>query len=140
SIRSSCRCRGTSPAIASRPCWNWPTAARSSLEMSETRTLRDRQADTRAAALRLLPFAEGGAVAILAQTRVAVSYPTVPAAFYACTPLQVDGPETEGAAVTYSGDSSRTILAFNLGTQVPPSGTRIIAHACGGRWVFRYDG
>jgi hypothetical protein len=108
--------------------------------MSETRILRERQSNARAAALRLVPFAEDGAVAILAQTRVAVSYPSVPAAFYACSPLQVDGPETEGAAVTYFGDSSRTILAFNLGTQVPPAGTRLIAHACGGRWVFRYDG
>jgi len=79
-------------------------------------------------------------VAILAQTRVAVSYPTGATAFYACSPLQVDGPEIEGAAATFTQDSSRIIYAFNLGTQVPPVGTQIIAHACGGRWVFRYDG
>jgi hypothetical protein len=108
--------------------------------MSETRILRERQSAARAAALRLVPFAEDGTVAILAQTRVAVSYPTVPAAFYTCSPLQVDGPETEGAAATFTQDSSRMIYAFNLGTQAPPAGTRIIAHACGGRWVFRFDG
>jgi len=108
--------------------------------MSETRILRDRQSTARAAALRLVPFAEDGTVAILAQTRVVVSYPTVPAAFYACSPLQVDGPETEGAAATFTEDSTRTIYAFNLGTLIPPTGTSIIAHACGGRWTFRYDG
>jgi hypothetical protein len=108
--------------------------------MSETRILRDRQSMARTASLRLVPFAEEGAVAILAQTRIAVSYPTVPAAFYACSPLQVDGPETEGAVATFTEDSSRMINAFNLGTQIPPPGTRIIAHDCGGRWTFRYDG
>ena len=108
--------------------------------MSETRILRDRQAAARGSAARLVPFPEDGAVAILAQTRVVVSYPTVAAAFYACSPLQVDGPETEGATATFTEDGTRTIYAFNLGTQVPPAGSRIIAHACGGRWTFRYDG
>ena len=108
--------------------------------MSETRILRDRQSAASALVHRLVPFAEDGAVAILAQTTTVSSYPTVPAAFYACSPLQVDGPETEGATATFTEDATRTIYAFNLGTQVPPEGTRIIAHACGGRWTFRYDG
>ena len=108
--------------------------------MSETRILRDRQASARSAAARLVPFPEDGTVAILAQTRVVASYPTVPAACYACSPLQVDGPEIEGATATFTEDGTRTLYAFNLGTQVPPPGTRLIAHACGGRWTFRYDG
>ena len=109
-------------------------------EMGETRILRERQSAARAATSRLVPFAEDGAVAVLAQTRAVVSYPTVPAACYACSPLQVDGPEIEGATATFTEDGTRTLYAFNLGTQVPPAGTRIVAHACGGRWTFRYDG
>jgi hypothetical protein len=93
-----------------------------------------------AASLRLVPLAEQGTVAILAQTMLVAQYPTVAGAFYACAPLQVDGPETEGSAATFATFASRTIYALNLGTQVPPLGTKIIAHACGGRWAFRFDG
>ncbi len=108
--------------------------------MNDTRILREQLAAGRAAVDRLAPFAEDGAVAVLAQTKAISAYPTVPGAFYACSPLAVDGPETEGAAASFTTDPTRTTYAFNLGTQVPPAGTVIIAHACGGRWTFRYDG
>jgi hypothetical protein len=108
--------------------------------MSEARILRDRQTATRASLLRLAPVAEDGSVAILVKTIIASSYPTIAGAFYACAPLQVDGPETEGAIATFTASGTRTIYALNLGTQVPPVGTKIIAHACGSRWTFRFDG
>ena len=108
--------------------------------MSETRILRERQAATRDAALRLAPFAEEGAMAMLAQTTVVANYPTAPGVFYACVPVTLDGQETEGASAAFHADQTRTFYALNLGTQVPPRGTLIIAHACGGRWTFRYDG
>src|SRR4051812_24792422 len=108
--------------------------------MNATRILRDRFAAGRAAVDRLAPFAEDGTVAVLAQTKVASAYPTVPGAFYACVPLSIDGPETEGAAAGFTADPTRTIFALNVGTQVPPAGTNVIAHSCGGRWTFRYDG
>jgi hypothetical protein len=108
--------------------------------MSETRILRDRQSAARAATLRLVPPADDRAVAILAQTRSVVHYPTVASACYACSPLQVDGPETEGATATFTADPTRIVYAYNLGTQIPPAGTKILIHACGGRWTFRFDG
>jgi hypothetical protein len=108
--------------------------------MVDTRILREQQAATLATADRLATFAEDGTVAILAQTTTVTTYPTVPGAFYACVPLWIDGPETEGATAAFTFNGTRTIYAFNLGTQVPPVGTRIIAHSCGGRWAFRYDG
>lgn len=108
--------------------------------MNDTRILRERQAATRAAALRLAPFAEEGAVAVLAQTTTVSSYPTTAGVFYACMPISVDGAETEGAAASFHADQTRTFYALNLGSQVPPRGTLIIAHGCGGRWIFRYDG
>ena len=108
--------------------------------MNDTRILRERQAATRAAALRLAPFAEEGAVAVLAETTMVSKYPTAAGVFYACLPVTVDGAETEGAAADFHADLTRTFYALNLGSQVPPRGTLNIAHACGGRWTFRYDG
>jgi hypothetical protein len=108
--------------------------------MSDTRTLRDRQADAQSAADRLSSFAEEGAEAVLAMTTTVSRYPTVPGSFYACMPLQVDGPELEGASANFLSDPTRILYAYNLGTQVPAAGTKIIVHSCGGRWTFRYDG
>jgi hypothetical protein len=108
--------------------------------MSDTRILRDRQSDALAAVDRLSGFAEEGAEAVLAMTTTVSSYPTVPGAFYACVPLAVDGPEIEGAAANFTADTIRIVYAYNLGTQIPPAGTKILAHSCGGRWTFRFDG
>ena len=108
--------------------------------MSEERILREKLEASRAAARRQVPFAEEGSVAILAQTTVVSVYPTTAGAFYACTPLLADGPETEGASASFASSGARTIYALNLGTGVPPVGTKLIAHACGGRWTFRFDG
>jgi hypothetical protein len=83
---------------------------------------------------------EDGSEAALVQTKSAGAYPTIASAFYACSPVRLQGSEVEGAGVTFVPDSSRTIFAFNLGTKAPPLGTKLIAHACGGRWTFRYDG
>ena len=88
----------------------------------------------------MAPFSEGGSEAALVQTKAAGSYPTNANAFYACTPLRVDGAEVEGAPVAFVPEPSRTIFAYNLGSKVPPAGTKAVAHSCGGRWTFRYDG
>jgi hypothetical protein len=108
--------------------------------MTDGRILRDRQAATLASSDRLGPRAEAGSVALLAQTEAVASYPATASAFFACAPLEVDGPEIEGAAATFTADSARTIYALNLGTQLPPLGTKVILHTCGGRWIFRFDG
>jgi hypothetical protein len=85
----------------------------------------------------------GGAEGSLAQLLTTVTittYPTTAGAFYAGNPTYVNGTETEGGVASYSPDPSQVIYAYNLGTTVPPEGTRVIAHAVGGRWAFRYDG
>jgi hypothetical protein len=81
-----------------------------------------------------------GSLALLLTTTVANAYPTVSGAFYAGNPTYVNGTEAEGGVASYSPDMSQVIYAYNVGTQIPPEGTRVIAHAVGGRWVFRYDG
>jgi hypothetical protein len=83
--------------------------------------------------------AEGSPAQLVTTVEIA-AYPTEAGAFYAGNPTYVNGTETEGGIASYSPDSSQVIYAYNLGTQVPPRGTRVVAHAVGGCWVFRYDG
>lgn len=107
--------------------------------MVEDRILREGLEAARADGPRRLSIAENGSVAILARTTAESHYPTAAATYYVCTPLQIDGPEIEGAAATFVSEGGRRIIALNVGKSVPPEGTKIIAHACGGRWTFRYD-
>lgn len=107
----------------------------------ESRILRDRLAsaidafDTASAGGD--PF---GAAAVLIQTTTDGSYPTVAAAMYACNPVAINGPETEGAGASYVADTSTTLYALNTGSAVPPQGTVALAQAAGGRLVLRFDG
>jgi len=105
-----------------------------------TRILRERQEAASAAVRRLSPPGLEGSEAVLVQTKAVAAYPTSANAFFACTPLRIDGAEAEGAGATFTPDGSRTIFAYNLGTRTPPVGTRLIAQSCGGRWTFRHDG
>ena len=68
------------------------------------------------------------------------TYPTAAGVFYAANPTEIDGSEVEGGAATYTADTSQVIYCLNTGTAIPPVGTRVVAEAVGGRWVFRYDG
>ncbi len=81
-----------------------------------------------------------GSLAQLLTTVEIMAYPTTAGAFYAGNPTYVNGAETEGGVASYSPDPSQVMYAYNLGTKVPPEGTQVVAHAVGGRWVFRYDG
>lgn len=108
--------------------------------MSESRLLRDRQEEADAAFRRLAAAGDDGSTAMLVQTKAFATYPTSASAFFACSPLRVDGPEVEGSAASFSSDDSRTVFAYNLGAKAPPVGARLLVHSCGGRWTFRYDG
>lgn len=81
-----------------------------------------------------------GSAAMLAQTMTVATYPTTASTFYAVVPCDADGNEQEGAAATYTQRAGAIDYALNLGTAIPPSGTTIVCHAAGGRWVFRFDG
>jgi len=83
--------------------------------------------------------AEGSLAQLLTTFEVA-KYPTAAGAYYAGNPTYVSGVEAEGGVAGYSADVSQIIYAYNVGTKVPPVGTVLVAHAVGGRWVFRYDG
>jgi hypothetical protein len=68
------------------------------------------------------------------------TYPTAAGQFYACNPEILTGLESEGATPTFTADTITIIYAMNLGTQIPPAGTKLVVHSAGGRWMFRYDG
>ncbi len=107
--------------------------------MNDLRVLRDRQSAGRKALDSSLGGAEvRGSSAMLAQTTTVTNYPTTAAAFYAVVFCDIDGSESEGAAAAYVPRTSSVAYAFNLGTQIPPSGTMVVCHAVGGRWCFRY--
>jgi len=107
--------------------------------MSESRTNRNRWAEHGQVLDQLPDQPTDGTVAILATTTTVVTYPTTAAAFYAANATEIDGVETEGTAASYTTQGG-VVYILNTGTQIPPPGTRVVAHAVGGRWVFRYDG
>jgi hypothetical protein len=80
------------------------------------------------------------AACMLVQTFTETTYPTTAGSFYACHPVSLGGDEDEGSTATIGADASVTVHAWNAGAEVPPSGTTLVIHAIGGRWVFRYDG
>lgn len=106
----------------------------------DVRILRDRQEAAVAAEGRAARFAEDGSVALLVQTKAVGTYPTSANAFFACSPVSIDGAETEGAAASFVVDAARTIFVYNLGSNVPPVGAKLIAQSCSGRWTFRFEG
>ena len=89
---------------------------------------------------RVAPFGADGSTALLVTTTTLTSYPSAAASFYASNPTEIDGSEVEGGAASYTADATQVIYALNVGTQIPPVGTRVVAHEVAGRWVFRYDG
>lgn len=81
-----------------------------------------------------------GSASALVQTVSVSSYPTTAFTFYAVQPLVIDGVEREGAAASFGPDPSRVFYACNLGSVVPPVGTKLVVTSCGGRWVFTFNG
>jgi len=105
-----------------------------------TRIERARHEDLDRLVDQIAAGGSGGSAARLVTTCTVTTYPTSAGAFYAANPTEIDGSEVEGGAATYTADTNQVMYALNLGTQIPPSGTVLVAEAVGGRWVFRYDG
>ena len=108
--------------------------------MAGNRVERERQQALSGVVDRVARFAADGSTALLVTTTMVTTYPSTAASFYASNPTEIDGSEVEGGAASYTADTTQIVFALNVGTQVPPVGTRVVAHAVGGRWVFRYDG
>jgi hypothetical protein len=106
----------------------------------DRRVVRERQRSAQGVLDRARDMSPDGNAAMLAITTTVSSYPTTAASFFGCIPAEIDGSETEGASATFVQQNSTIAYAWNAGAQIPPSGTTIVCHAVGGRWVFRYDG
>jgi hypothetical protein len=108
--------------------------------MPDCRIERDRQKALAGVVDRVAAFASDGSAALLVTTTTVSTYPSTAGAFYASNPTEIDGAEVEGGTASYTPDTTQVVYVLNAGTQIPPAGTRVVAHAVGGRWVFRYDG
>ncbi len=108
--------------------------------MADSRIERERQKALSGVLDRVTPFSADGSAALLVTTTTVSTYPTLAGAFYASNPTEIDGSEIEGGPASYTVDATKVVYVLNVGMQVPPVGTRVVAHAVGGRWVFRYDG
>jgi hypothetical protein len=105
-----------------------------------TRIERERHADLARIVDQIPTAGDPGSKARLFTTTTVTTYPTSAAAFYAANPTEIDGTETEGGAASYTADTNQIVFILNVGTAIPPNGTRVLASAVGGRWTFRYDG
>jgi hypothetical protein len=81
-----------------------------------------------------------GSAALLVQTIQLTTYPTTAQTMYACNPVNIDGDEIEGGVVTYIPDTNTVVFILNVGSAIPPLGTRRVASGVGGRWTFQWDG
>lgn len=107
--------------------------------MGVRRQSDDRDADLASAIDAEPDYDCDGAPSMLLQTFTQTTYPTTAARVYACRPVRATAALTEGATASYVVDSTRTYYAANLGSAIPPSGTRVVAVQRNGSWVFRYD-
>jgi hypothetical protein len=108
--------------------------------MNDLRILRDRQTAASTALDRAGGQDTYATAAMVVITTTVTTYPTSAAEFYACNPELLTGSEAEGATPTFTSDTSTVLYALNLGTAIPPNGTKLVLHSVGGRWCFRYDG
>ena len=76
---------------------------------------------------------------LVANTKTITHYPSAPGQYFACEPMSVLGVEAEGEIGTFTNFGA-IFFALNLGTAIPPSGTKLIVTFVENRWVFRYDG
>jgi hypothetical protein len=106
----------------------------------DSRIERERQKALSGVLDRVALAVADGSAALLVTTTKLTTYPTTAGAFYASNPTEIDGNEVEGGTASYSADATQVVYVLNVGTQIPAVGTRVVAHAVGGRWVFRYDG
>jgi hypothetical protein len=77
--------------------------------------------------------------AVVVVTYAKSSYPTVAGSYYACHPVAVSGTESEGSTLVATTDTTQTLYVLNLGTAIPPAGTKVIAHGIAGRWEMTFS-
>lgn len=110
------------------------------MSYSELSTMRRRHADLEDDADARPGVTVNCAPVLAVATYAKSSYPATASAYYACHPIAVSGAESEGSAVVTTTDTAQTVYALNLGSAVPPAGTKLLITMAGGRWEFVYNG
>lgn len=105
----------------------------------EAELLRRRLAALEAALDRLEDAELAAPRSQLCLTTTIASYPTTAGAYYAVQAQRVSGSEAEGGTPTLAAVGPK-FFAYNLGSAVPPSGTKVIVDPVPDGFVFRYDG
>jgi hypothetical protein len=105
----------------------------------ESRILRERLAELCAALDRIPDALACLPTSLLVQTTTVATYPTVAGRYYACTPVAVGGNEAENQTPTFATQSG-VVYAANLGSAIPPNGTRTVIDLAGDRYVFSFNG
>ncbi len=86
-----------------------------------------------------LPSDTGGTVSFLGTTTTINTYPVTAQAFYAMLNTDADGVEEEGESVSFTTSDDEPVMAFNLGSTVPPEGSRTIVDGAGGIFTFTWN-
>jgi hypothetical protein len=105
----------------------------------EARILRERLAELCAALDRIPDALACLPTSLLVQTTTVATYPTVAGRYYACTPVRAGGTEDENQVPSFT-TLAGTYYAANLGSAIPPVGTRTVIDLVGDRYVFQYNG
>ena len=108
--------------------------------MNDLRILRERVQNATDALDRSAGSEVFGSGAAIVVTTTETTYPTTANVMYAVVEQIVTGSEAEGATPTVGSAGGSLFYALNVGTMVPPVGTKLVVHQVGNRWVFRYDG
>ncbi len=91
--------------------------------------------ETRLDSLRVDDAPSGQDLVVVTYTQS--TYPTAAQKYYAVKASNTAGTESEGSSGSFT-DGSNGFYAFNLGSSVPATGTRVVVSRVDGRWVFRY--
>jgi hypothetical protein len=106
------------------------------------RVIRETQEDLRALAGNTILVAPADGLAIVAKTVDGGSYPTTAGVVYMGVIQDIDADDTEGAVATFTDDTDEEgtpmVPLLNIGGNVPPAGTRVIAVSTSAKWVFVY--
>lgn len=100
---------------------------------------RNQILDLRSDLDRLWPTAKCLGEATLVKTAAKNDYPADAAAYFWCELIRASGTPSEGEPGVFT-PSGRHLFALNLGSQIPPAGTILLAVLAGSRWTIRYDG
>lgn len=91
---------------------------------------------THAAALgRAGETAPASTPSFIGQVVAGTTLPTVPDVWYLVNPVEIDGPEGEGAAPAFTADSTRKVPVLVIGDRAPKLGDMLNVFGVSGKWV-----